>query len=60
MKKKKKFQQLVLELKLQHRKTSRKMNKNKAAEKMKNLFADFKILASKVNNDNKNRKTEIR
>ena len=36
------------------------MNNDKAAEKMKNLFADFKILASKVNNDNKNRKTEIR
>ena len=36
------------------------MNKNKAAEKMKNLFADFKILASKVNTDIKNRKTEIR
>ena len=60
MKKNKKFQQLVLELKLQDRKTSRKMNNDKAAEKMKNLFADFKILASKVNNDNKNRKTEIR
>ena len=52
----KKIQQLALELKLQHRKTSRKMNHDKAAEVNKNLFADFKILASKVNDDNKNRK----
>ena len=32
------------------------MNDDKAAEVNKNLFADFKILASKVNDDNKNRK----
>ena len=51
----KKFQQLVLELKL-----SRKMNDDKAAEEIKNVFVDFKILATKINNDNKNRKKEIR
>ena len=51
-----KFQQLALELKLQDRQISRKMNDDKAAEVIKNLFADFKILASKVNDDNKNRK----
>ena len=51
-----KFQQLALELKLQDRQMSRKMNDDKAAEVIKNLFADFKILASKVNDDNKNRK----
>ena len=38
---KKKFQQLVLELKLQDRKISRKMNHDKAAEETKNLCADF-------------------
>ena len=56
---KKKFQQLVLELKLQDRKTSRKMNDDKAAEKINNLFAHFKILGTKVNNDNKNRKKKL-
>ena len=35
---------------------SRKMNDNKVAEEIKNLFADFKILATKVNYYNKNRK----
>ena len=56
---KKKFQQLVLELKLQDRKTSRKMNDDKAAEKINNLFAHFKILGTKVNDDNKNRKKKL-
>ena len=54
-----KFQQLALELKLQDRQMSRKMNDDKAAEVIKNLFADFKILASKVNDDNKNRKKKL-
>ena len=56
---KKKFQQLVLELKLQDRKTSRKMNHDKAAEEIKNLLADFKTLSTKANDDNKNRKKKL-
>ena len=36
------------------------MNDDKAAEEIKNVFVDFKILATKINNDNKNRKKEIR
>ena len=47
---------MVLELKLYDRKMSRKMNDDKAAEEIKNVFPDFKILATKINNDNKNRK----
>ena len=35
------------------------MNNDKAAEEIKNLFADFKILATKVNDDNKNRKKRL-
>ena len=38
---------------------SRKMNNDKAAEETKNLFADFKFLATKVNDDNKNRKEKL-
>ena len=38
---------------------SRKMNNDKAAEETKNLFADFKFLATKVNDDNKNRKQKL-
>ena len=37
----------------------RKMNDAKAGEEMKTLFADFKILASKVNGDDKNRKKKL-
>ena len=37
----------------------RKMNDAKAGEEIKNLFADFKILASKVNGDDKNRKKKL-
>ena len=32
------------------------MNDDKAAKGIKNLFPDFKILATKINDDNKNRK----
>ena len=35
------------------------MNDAKAGEEIKNLFADFKILASKVNGDHKNRKKKL-
>ena len=35
------------------------MNDDKAAEEIKSLFADLKILASKVNDDNKNRKNKL-
>ena len=35
------------------------MNNDKAAEETKNLFADFKFLATKVNDDNKNRKEKL-
>ena len=49
----KKFQQLVLKLKLWDRKKSRKISNDKAAEEIENLFPDFKILASKVNDDKK-------
>ena len=35
------------------------MNDDKAAEEIKNLFADFKILATKVNDNNKNRKKKL-
>ena len=35
------------------------MNDDKAGEEIKNLFADFKILATKVNDDNKNRKKKL-
>ena len=35
------------------------MNDDKAAEEIKNVFADFKILATKINNDNKNRKKKL-
>ena len=35
------------------------MNNDKAAEEIKNLFADFKILATKVNDGNKNRKKRL-
>ena len=35
------------------------MNHDKAAEKITNLFADFKILATKVHDDNKNRKNKV-
>ena len=35
---------------------SRKMNDDKVAEEIKNLFAEVKTLATKVNDDNKNRK----
>ena len=35
------------------------MNDDKAAEEIKNLFADFKFLASKVNDNNKNRKKKL-
>ena len=35
------------------------MNDAKAGEEIKNLFADFKILASKVNGDDKNRKKKL-
>ena len=55
----KKFQQLVLELKLYDRKMSRKINDDKVAEEIKNLFADFKISATKVNDDNKNRNKKL-
>ena len=56
---KKKFWQLVLELKLKDRKRSRKISDDKAAEEIKNQFADFKILATKLNDDNKNRKKKL-
>ena len=35
------------------------MNDDKAAEEIKNVFPDFKILATKINNDNKNRKKKL-
>ena len=35
------------------------MNDDKAAEEIKNVFVDFKILATKINNDNKNRKKKL-
>ena len=35
------------------------MNDAKAGEEIKNLFADSKILASKVNGDDKNRKKKL-
>ena len=35
------------------------MNDDKAAEEIKNLFADFKFLASKVKDNNKNRKKKL-
>ena len=35
------------------------MNHDKAAEEIKNLFADFKTLSTKVNDDNKNRKKKL-
>ena len=35
------------------------MNDDKAAEEIKNLFADLKILATKVNDNNKNRKKKL-
>ena len=35
------------------------MNDDKAAEEIKNSFADFKILANKVNDDNENRKKKL-
>ena len=33
------------------------MSDDKATEEIKNLFPDFKILATKVNDDNKNKKS---
>ena len=38
---------------------SRKINDDKVAEEIKNLFADFKISATKVNDDNKNRNKKL-
>ena len=35
------------------------MNGDEEAEDIKNLFADFKILATKVNDDNKKRKKKL-
>ena len=35
------------------------MNDDKPAEEIKNQFADFKILATKLNDDNKNRKKKL-
>ena len=35
------------------------MNDDKAAKEIKNLFADFKILAIKVNDDNQNGKKKL-
>ena len=35
------------------------MNDDKAASEIKNLFADFKILATKVNYGNNNRKKKL-
>ena len=38
---------------------SRRISNDKAAEEIKTLIADFKTLASKVNDDNQNRKTKL-
>ena len=38
---------------------SRKMNDKKAIDKMKNLLADFRMLATKVNEDNKNKNKNL-
>ena len=35
------------------------MNHDKAAEEITDLIADFKILATKVHDDNKNRKNKV-
>ena len=35
------------------------MDDDKAAEEIKNLFVGFKILVTKVNDDNKNRKKKL-
>ena len=35
------------------------MNNDKAAEEIKNLFANFNILATKFNDNNKNRKKKL-
>ena len=35
------------------------MNDDKAAEETTNLFADFKILATKFNDNNKNREKKL-
>ena len=35
------------------------MNDDKAADEIKNLYVDFKILATKVNDDNKNSKKKL-
>ena len=35
------------------------MNNDKAAEEIKNLFADFNILATKFNDNNKSRKKKL-
>ena len=35
------------------------MNDDKVAEEIKNLFANFKILATKVDDDNKNRNKKL-
>ena len=39
---------------------SRKMNNEKAIDEMKNLLADFKMLATKVNEDNKNKNKNLK
>ena len=38
---------------------SRKMNDKKVIDKMKNLLADFRMLATKVNEDNKNKNKNL-
>ena len=35
------------------------MNNDKAVSEMKIFFADFKMLAAKVNDDNKNKKKQV-
>ena len=47
-----KIQRIGFRIEIVRRETSRKMNDDKAAEETKNLFAGFKVLATKVNDDN--------